>query len=110
VLIRDHYVFLICSWMHLLSGIFPSSIPTSLIPGMAMLAGCLIYPAGWDHSRVREICDSGRFSLGVCHMRWPYVLAIVLTADQLCLALLGFVLTCKQPQPLPVDYQWHFGR
>lgn len=84
VLFRDRYVFLLSSWMHLFSFV-------------SMLGGCLMYPNGWEHPRVREICESKKYNLGLCQLRWPYILACVLVFDQLSLALLGFVLACKQP-------------
>ncbi|CAD6196732.1 unnamed protein product [Caenorhabditis auriculariae] len=78
VLLRDRYVFLLCSWMHLFSF-------------MAMLGGCVVYPNGWENPRVREICESKKYNLGLCQLRWPYLLAFVLIFDQLTLSMLGFV-------------------
>ncbi|WKY07767.1 hypothetical protein Q1695_007327 [Nippostrongylus brasiliensis] len=88
VLLRDRYVFMLCSWLHLFSF-------------STMLAGCLFFPNGWDHARIREICDSKRYYLGLCQMRWPYLLALVLVVDQLTLTMLGFALTLKRPPKLP---------
>nr|CDJ88360.1 Lipoma HMGIC fusion partner protein and Heat shock protein 70 domain containing protein [Haemonchus contortus] len=91
VLLRDRYVFLLCSWLHLFSF-------------LSMLAGCLIFPSGWDHARVREICDSKRYNLGLCQLRWPYFLAFILVVDQMTLSMLGFALTYKRPPKLS-DFQ-----
>ena len=73
-----------------------------------LLGACLIYPAGWDHARVREICDSERYKLGVCHLKWAYTMAFVLVIDQLILAALGFVLASKKPPHIP-EIQFKFG-
>ncbi|PIO69353.1 hypothetical protein TELCIR_08821 [Teladorsagia circumcincta] len=67
---------------------------------LSMLAGCLIFPSGWDHARVREICDSKRYNLGLCQLRWPYLLALILVVDQMTLSMLGFALTFKRPPKL----------
>ncbi|PIO68035.1 hypothetical protein TELCIR_10196 [Teladorsagia circumcincta] len=67
---------------------------------LSMLAGCLIFPSGWDHARVREICDSKRYNLGLCQLRWPYLLALILVVDQMTLTMLGFALTFKRPPKL----------
>ncbi|VDD85819.1 unnamed protein product [Enterobius vermicularis] len=88
VLLRDRYVFLLCSWMHLLSF-------------FGMLGGCLVYPSGWDNTKIREMCDSHRYNLGLCEIKWAYALALVLIIDQMTLSLLGFILACKQPPSIP---------
>lgn len=88
VLLRDRYVFMLCSWLHLFSF-------------FSLLAGCLLFPYGWDHERVREICESKRYNLGLCQLRWPYLLALILVVDQMTLAVLGFALTLKRPPKLP---------
>ncbi|VDO81415.1 unnamed protein product [Heligmosomoides polygyrus] len=67
----------------------------------SLLAGCLLFPYGWDHERVREICESKRYNLGLCQLRWPYLLALILVVDQMTLAVLGFALTLKRPPKLP---------
>uniref|UniRef100_A0AC34RMZ8 Uncharacterized protein n=1 Tax=Panagrolaimus sp. JU765 TaxID=591449 RepID=A0AC34RMZ8_9BILA len=95
VLLRDRNVFIISSWMHLFS--FSS-----------LFAGCIIYPAGWDHAKVREICDSERYKLGVCHIKWAYTMALILIIDQLILAILGFILAKKKPPHIP-EIQFKFG-
>uniref|UniRef100_A0A7E4W477 G_PROTEIN_RECEP_F1_2 domain-containing protein n=1 Tax=Panagrellus redivivus TaxID=6233 RepID=A0A7E4W477_PANRE len=95
VLLRDRYVFLISSWMHLFSFI-------------SLFSGLIIYPAGWDHARVREICDSERYKLGVCRLKWAYIMAFVLVVDQLVLAIMGFVLASKKPANIP-EIQFKFG-
>ncbi|KAK0399208.1 hypothetical protein QR680_002941 [Steinernema hermaphroditum] len=88
VLLRDHYVLLICSWMHLFSF-------------FSMLGSCIIFPAGWDHSRVREVCDSDRYRLGFCEMKWAYAMAFVLVVDEFVLSIFGFILASKQPSSVP---------
>ncbi|CAJ0580186.1 unnamed protein product, partial [Mesorhabditis spiculigera] len=88
VLLRDRFVFLLCAWMHMFSF-------------MAMLSACLLYPNGWDHPRVRETCDSKKYDLGLCRIRWPYYVALELVVVQLSMSIFGFVLACKQPSVFP---------
>uniref|UniRef100_A0A0N5B0S0 G_PROTEIN_RECEP_F1_2 domain-containing protein n=1 Tax=Syphacia muris TaxID=451379 RepID=A0A0N5B0S0_9BILA len=89
ILLRDRYVFLLCSWMHLLSF-------------AGMLGGCLVYPFGWDYTKVRELCDSG-----ICEIKWAYALAIVLIVDQMALSMLGFILAYKKPPSMPkINYNY----
>ncbi|EFP03948.1 hypothetical protein CRE_28783 [Caenorhabditis remanei] len=88
VLLRDRHVFTVCSWLH-------------FVAFLAMSAGCLLYPQGWENPRVREICESRSYKLGLCQIRWPYILAIVLVFDQLTLACLGFALALKKPPRIP---------
>uniref|UniRef100_A0AC35G4I3 Uncharacterized protein n=1 Tax=Panagrolaimus sp. PS1159 TaxID=55785 RepID=A0AC35G4I3_9BILA len=95
VLLRDRYVFIISSWMHLFAFI-------------SLLLGCIIYPAGWDHAKVREICDSEKYKIGVCHLKWAYTMAVVLVVDQLILSTLGFVLANKKPPHIP-EIQFKYG-
>ena len=66
-----------------------------------MVGGCLVYPSGWDYPKVREVCDSHRYNLGLCELKWAYALAFVLVIDQIALSLLGFILACKQPPSIP---------
>ncbi|CAB02318.1 Lipoma HMGIC fusion partner-like 3 protein [Caenorhabditis elegans] len=88
VLLRDRHAFILCSWLHFFAFVF-------------MLAGCVLYPYGWENPRVREICESKKYQLGLCQIRWPYLLAMVLVFDQLCLCCLGFALALKKPPKIP---------
>uniref|UniRef100_A0A1I7T0A4 G_PROTEIN_RECEP_F1_2 domain-containing protein n=1 Tax=Caenorhabditis tropicalis TaxID=1561998 RepID=A0A1I7T0A4_9PELO len=88
VLLRDRHAFILCSWLHFFAFVF-------------MLAGCILYPYGWENPRVREICESRKYQIGLCQIRWPYLLAMVLVFDQLCLCCLGFALALKKPPKLP---------
>ncbi|CAP21903.2 Protein CBG00455 [Caenorhabditis briggsae] len=88
VLLRDRHAFILCSWLHFFAFAF-------------MLAGCIIYPYGWENPRVREICESRKYQLGLCQIRWPYLLGMVLVFDQLCLCCLGFALALKKPPKIP---------
>ena len=49
---------------------------------------------GWDAPEVRETCGASadRFNLGMCSIRWAFVLAIIALLDGLVLAILAFVL------------------
>ncbi|TMS39813.1 hypothetical protein L596_006286 [Steinernema carpocapsae] len=95
VLLRDRIVVLTCSWLHLFSF-------------LAMLASCIVYPSGWDHPRVREVCDSEQYRLSLCEVKWAYAMAFVLVIDEFVLSTLGFILACKQPPTIPeihIDYK-----
>ncbi|PAA46512.1 hypothetical protein BOX15_Mlig022628g1, partial [Macrostomum lignano] len=58
------------------------------------LLGCVIYPSGWDHAKVRSVCGSNadKFNPGSCGIRWAFILAILSIFDSLVLAILAFVL------------------
>lgn len=88
---------------------FASNIDSNFIfLVVSLLLGCIIYPAGWDHAKVREICDSEKYKLGVCHLKWAYTMAVVLVVDQLILSTLGFVLASKKPPHIP-EIQFKYG-
>ena len=63
-----------------------------------MFLGCVIYPNGWDNIMVKRICGDtmSPYHLGLCQMRWAYILAIVGVFDILILAILAFVLAFRQ--------------
>ena len=44
-----------------------------------MVIGILCFPAGWDHEQVRGICgkESNDFFLGLCGIRWAFVMAFI---------------------------------
>uniref|UniRef100_A0A0N4Z7W3 G_PROTEIN_RECEP_F1_2 domain-containing protein n=1 Tax=Parastrongyloides trichosuri TaxID=131310 RepID=A0A0N4Z7W3_PARTI len=91
VLLTERYVFLVASWFHLLSFVMTAF-------------GSFIFPFAWDHTIAREICDSHKYSLGSCSVRWAFVMSIVLIFDQLLLSILGFILAKKQPRKIS-DYE-----
>uniref|UniRef100_A0A914WT22 Uncharacterized protein n=1 Tax=Plectus sambesii TaxID=2011161 RepID=A0A914WT22_9BILA len=98
VLCSSKVVYCLCSWLQLFSFI-------------CMLTGCVVYPAGWDHEKVRAVCGSeaDRYRMGSCELRWSYILALIGVFDVFFLCLLGFILACKQPsrvKTLP-EYQWN---
>jgi len=61
---------------------------------LLMLLACVVYPIDWDNKQVRDVCgpDAGEYSLGVCQVRWGYVLAITLVLDTVVLTVLALVL------------------
>ncbi|GFR78173.1 lipoma HMGIC fusion partner-like 3 protein [Elysia marginata] len=83
-----------CAWFQLLSGIL-------------MLISCILYPAGWDDAGVQVVCglQADKFDLGVCDIRWGFILAIVLVFDAFILSILAFVLAAKQANLLPEVYK-----
>ena len=86
----------------------PPPLPPLFFLVISLLLGCIIYPAGWDHAKVREICDSEKYKIGVCHLKWAYTMAMVLVVDQLILSTLGFVLANKKPPHIP-EIQFKYG-
>jgi hypothetical protein len=69
-----------------------------LVVAVFMIVACIIYPAGWDHAQVMEICgkSAGPYKLGDCGIRWAYVLAILGIFDSAFLAVLAFILASKR--------------
>ncbi|XP_076447832.1 LHFPL tetraspan subfamily member 3 protein-like isoform X2 [Babylonia areolata] len=87
-------VLKICGWFQIIAAVL-------------MLLGCIIFPNGWDHVDIRKVCgiDSGSYDIGVCGLRWGYILAIILIFDEAILAILAFVLAAKQARLLPGVYK-----
>ncbi|XP_064632228.1 LHFPL tetraspan subfamily member 3 protein-like isoform X3 [Lineus longissimus] len=85
-------VYMICGWIQVVSGI-------------CMFIGCVAYPAGWDHDKVRSVCgNSSGFNIADCGVRWAYILAIIGIFDAFILATLAFVLATRQAKLLPDSY------
>lgn len=80
-------VFILCGILEFISAIF-------------MFLACVIFPSGWDHARVRQLCGdtSGQYKLGYCGVRWAYILAILGIFDAALLAILAFVLASKREE------------
>lgn len=93
-LLNTATVLRICAWFQILSGLL-------------LITSCIVYPGGWDHSKVRSVCGlgAGKYDIGVCEMRWAYALVIVLVFDAFILAILAFVLAAKQANLLPDVYK-----
>ena len=70
----------------------------SFFSAILMLLACIIYPSGWSNSEVTTICgtESGEYKLGLCSIRWAYMLAILGFFDAAVLAVLAFCLASKQ--------------
>lgn len=87
-------VLMICGWFQAIGAIF-------------IFLGCVIYPNGWDSSIVKRVCglQADKYDIGVCGMRWAYILAIILIFDAAILAALAFVLAAKQAKLLPEIYK-----
>ncbi|XP_062396489.1 LHFPL tetraspan subfamily member 5b [Sardina pilchardus] len=87
-------VYKICAWMQLAAA------------GL-MMAGCLIYPDGWDAPEVKRMCGerTDKYTLGNCTVRWAYILAIISILDALLLSLLAFTLGNRQDNLLPDDFE-----
>lgn len=102
-----------------------------LFTAISTLLGCISYPFGWNIDEYRRICgpEANRFELGLCEIRWAYVLAVICTyynykllinkiiinnfyidfaafIDGTILATLAFILATKQVrlQPEPKYY------
>jgi hypothetical protein len=83
--LRNHsIVYLTCGIMQFVSATF-------------MFLGCIIYPAGWSDSNVKDICgDSDQYVISNCKVGWAYILAMVGIFDALFIAILAFVLAARQ--------------
>lgn len=78
-------VFIFCGILQIFSAVF-------------MGLACVIYPAGWNHAEVRTICGStaDEYRMGLCNIRWAYILAIIGIFDAAVLAILAFFLAAKR--------------
>ena len=73
------------------------------ILGVSMVIGILCFPAGWDHEQVRGICgkESNDYFLGLCGIRWAFVMAFICVIDAFILSILAVVLSKRKVEPLP---------
>jgi len=87
---KDRSVFEICSIFQALQGV-------------SMVIGILCFPAGWDHEQVRGICgkESKDYFLGLCGIRWAFVMAFICVIDAFILSILAVVLSKRKVEPLP---------
>jgi len=71
-----------------------------------MLIGCLLFPAGWDSSSIKEVCgaEADDYSPGQCGIRWAYILAMIGVVDCTVLSILAFVLGTRYVKLLPDQY------
>lgn len=44
-----------------------------------MIVACVSFPFGWNSDEFRKICspEANRFEVGLCSIRWAYILAII---------------------------------
>jgi len=65
-----------------------------------MFLGCVIFPSGWKQQEIQAICGdtSTEYNLGLCGIRWAYILAILGIIDAAFLAVLAFFLASKRPK------------
>ncbi|CAG9863378.1 unnamed protein product [Phyllotreta striolata] len=76
-----------------------------LISAACMIAGCAVFPAGWDSDGTRKICgaSANKYALGECQIRWTYILAAIGCLDAVILSTLAFLLALRhiklQPDP-----------
>lgn len=69
-----------------------------------MIAGCAVFPAGWDQESIKKTCNSSdKYDSGECNIRWAYMLAVVGCFDAVILTTLAFMLATRhvklQPDP-----------
>ncbi len=71
-----------------------------------MLIGCLLFPAGWDATPIKEVCGSEAddYNPGQCGVRWAYILAMIGVVDCFVLSILAFVLGTRYVKLLPDQY------
>ncbi|XP_057652506.1 LHFPL tetraspan subfamily member 3 protein [Diorhabda carinulata] len=76
-----------------------------LISAICMIAGCAVFPAGWNSDNIREVCGptTDKYALGNCQIRWTYILAAIGCLDSVILSTLAFLLAIRhiklQPDP-----------
>ncbi|XP_050505072.1 LHFPL tetraspan subfamily member 3 protein [Diabrotica virgifera virgifera] len=68
-----------------------------LISAACMIAGCAVYPAGWNSENIRKVCGTStdKYMLGDCHIRWTYILAAIGCLDAVILSTLAFLLALR---------------
>ncbi|XP_015790527.1 LHFPL tetraspan subfamily member 3 protein [Tetranychus urticae] len=86
-------VFHICGWLQAFNS-------------MCMLAGVLIFPAGWDAPIIKEVCGraADNYVAGQCGIRWAYILAMIGVVDCAVLSILAFILGTRYVKMLPDQY------
>ena len=70
---------------------------------VSMVIGILCFPAGWDDEHVRGICgqQAHNYKLGLCGIRWAFVMAFICVIDAFILCILALVLSKRKVEPLP---------
>lgn len=70
-----------------------------LISFVSLLIALFVYPAGFDHPTIQEVCgsDAHEYNLDTCQIRWAYILAIIACGNAFILSALGFFLGARQP-------------
>lgn len=50
-----------------------------LFTAISMIVACVAFPFGFNSDEFRKICgpEANRFEVGLCSVRWAYVLAII---------------------------------
>ena len=71
--------------------------------GLCLVVGILCFPAGWDNDNVRGICgkEANDYALGLCGIRWAFVMAFICVIDSFILCILAIVLSNRNVEPLP---------
>lgn len=84
--VSPRIVYFICAFLQLLAFV-------------CLLIAIIVYPAGFDHETIRDVCGSNvhEYALDTCQMRWAYILAIIACANVFILSALGFFLGTRQP-------------
>lgn len=76
---------------------------------LLLIAGLLVFPLGWDHPVIREVCgpSSDMYSPGDCSVRWTLILAVIGAVDVCVLSLLSFLLGSRYVKLLEPKYVNH---
>ncbi|CAF0823696.1 unnamed protein product [Adineta steineri] len=85
--LRPRIVYFICALIQIICSI-------------CLLIALIVYPAGFDHDTIRNVCgsDANDYYLDTCQIRWAYILAIIAFFNVSILAMLGLFLGFKQPK------------
>jgi len=79
------FVYKLCGSLQIISGIF-------------LLITLLVYPTTWSSDEVQTVCgkESGLYSLGICEIRWVFILAIIAVCDGFILGSLSITLSLNE--------------
>jgi hypothetical protein len=55
---------------------------------------------GWDTKEIQTVCGekTNQFKLGTCSVKWPYIIACMITGLVLLLSYLAILLAARQAQ------------
>lgn len=102
-------VFHICGWLQATNGTFIITFSATILKcflALLLVSGLLVFPIGWDHPVIREVCGPGAdiYAPGDCSVRWTLILAVIGSVDVSVLSLLSFMLGSRYVKLLEPKY------